>query len=90
MYSSLYRPYADRLAPVAVLPTVTPSEAIDELEHAVGDLGAKAVAIGHVRRPVPGAGLRLETYGVDSAYDYDPLWRRCTELGVAVGVHASE
>jgi hypothetical protein len=39
---------------------------------------------------VPGAGLRLETYGVDSDYDYDPLWRRCVELGVAVGVHASD
>jgi len=90
MYAELYRPYADRLTPVAVLPTVTPDEAIAELEHAVGDLGAKAVAIGHVRRSVPGAGMRLETYGVDSAYDYDPLWRRCADLGVAVGVHASE
>jgi len=89
-YAELYRPYADRLTPVAVLPTVTPAEAIDELEHAVGELGAKAVAIGHVRRAVPGAGVRLETYGIDSAYDYDPLWRRCVELGVAVGVHASE
>jgi hypothetical protein len=78
------------LTPVAVLPTTTPAEALAELDHAVGELGAKAVAIGHVRRPVPGAGLRLETYGIDSAHDYDPLWRRCVELGVAVGVHASE
>jgi predicted TIM-barrel fold metal-dependent hydrolase len=90
MYAELYRPYADRLTPVAVLPTVTPSEAIAELDHAVGELGAKAVAIGHVRRLVPGAGLRLETYGIDSDYDYDDLWRRCVELGVAIGVHASE
>jgi predicted TIM-barrel fold metal-dependent hydrolase len=90
MYAELYRPYADRLAPVAVIPTVTPGEALAELEHAVGELGAKAVAIGHVRRSVPGAGVRLETYGIDSAYDYDPLWRRCGELGVAVGVHASD
>ena len=90
MYAELYRPYADRLTPVAVIPTVTPGEALAELEHAVGELGAKAVAIGHVRRSVPGAGVRLETYGIDSAYDYDPLWRRCVELGVAVGVHASD
>ncbi len=90
MYAELFRPFADRLTPVAVLPTVTPSEALDELEHAVGSLGAKAVAIGHVRRTVPGAGVRLETYGIDSAYDYDPLWRRCEELGVAIGVHASD
>ena len=90
MYAELYRPYADRLTPVAVIPTVTPAEAVAELDHAVGELGAKAVAIGHVRRPVAGAGLRLETYGVDSAYDYDALWGRCAELGVAVGVHASD
>ena len=90
VYAELYRPYADRLTPVAVLPTVTPDEAVDELEHAVGSLGAKAVAIGHVRRTLPGAGQRLETYGIDSAYDYDPLWSRCVELGVAVGVHASD
>ncbi|HXZ62887.1 MAG TPA: amidohydrolase family protein [Acidimicrobiales bacterium] len=90
VYADLFRPYADRLTPVAVLPTVTPAEAVDELDHAVGELAAKAVAIGHVRRAVPGAGLRLDTYGVDSAYDYNPLWRRCTELGVALGVHASD
>jgi predicted TIM-barrel fold metal-dependent hydrolase len=89
-YAELYRPYADRLTPVAVIPTVSPMEAVAELEHAVVELGAKAVAIGHVRRTVPGAGVRLETYGIDSAYDYDPLWRRCVELGVAVGVHASD
>jgi predicted TIM-barrel fold metal-dependent hydrolase len=98
--ADLYRPFADRLTPVAILPTATPAEALDELEHAVVELGARAVAIGHVRRRVPRVSrehpeaadlaLRLETYGIDSAYDYDPLWRRCAELGVAVGVHASE
>jgi len=99
-YADLYRPFADRLTPVAILPTATPAEAIDELEHAVIELGARAVVIGHVRRQVPRVArelpaaadlaLRLDTYGIDSAYDYDPLWRRCAELGVAVGVHASE
>src|SRR5207244_7116711 len=33
---------------------------------------------------------RLETYGIDSDHDYDPFWRRCVELRVPVGVHASE
>jgi predicted TIM-barrel fold metal-dependent hydrolase len=98
--AELYRPYADRLTPAAILPTTTPAEAIDELEHAVLEAAAKAVTIGHVRRAVPrvtreapGAtdlALRLDTYGIDSAYDYDPFWRRCEELGVAVGVHASD
>jgi predicted TIM-barrel fold metal-dependent hydrolase len=90
--ADLYRPYADRLTPAAILPTATPAEAIDELEHVVVELGSRAVAIGHVRRPVPrdGRALRVDTYGIDSAYDYDPFWRRCAELGVAVGVHASD
>ncbi len=27
--------------------------------------------------------------GLDSEHDYDPLWQRCVELGVAVGMHSS-
>jgi predicted TIM-barrel fold metal-dependent hydrolase len=98
--ADLYRPYADRMTAVAILPAFTPEEAIDELEHAVGSLGAKAIMLSHVRRPVPkvardapqlaGMAQRLDTYGIDSDHDYDPLWRRCVELGVAVGLHASE
>jgi hypothetical protein len=29
----------------------------------------------------------LDTLGLDSAYDYDPLWARCVELGVAPTFH---
>ena len=56
--------------------------------------------LSHVRRPVPrsrgrhralaGMAQRLDTYGIDSDHDYDPLWQRCVDLGVAVGLHASE
>jgi predicted TIM-barrel fold metal-dependent hydrolase len=98
--ADLYRPYADRMTAVAVVPAVTPDEAIAELDHAVEQLGAKAVMLSHVRRPVPkvardapafaGAAQRLDTFGIDSEFDYDPLWQRCVELGVAVGLHASE
>jgi predicted TIM-barrel fold metal-dependent hydrolase len=97
--AELYRPYADRMTPVAVIPAVTPGEAIEELDHAVGVLGFKAVAIAYVRRPVPKVArewpdaaayaLHLDTFGLDSEHDYDPLWRRCVELGVAVGMHSS-
>ncbi len=38
-----YAPYADRLIPVACIPTFTPEEAVAELEHAVVDLGLRAV-----------------------------------------------
>jgi hypothetical protein len=34
-----------------------------------------------------GSNERLDTLGLDSAYDYDPLWRRCVELGVAPATH---
>ncbi len=29
-----------------------------------------------------------DTSGVDSEHDYDPFWKRCVELGVAVTAHA--
>ena len=45
-----------------------------------------------VERETP-AGARRSHYvdvlALDSPYDYDPLWRRCVELGVAVTVHSS-
>ena len=45
---------------------------------------------GHARRPIgSGDAYRLDTFGVDSAYDYDPLWAKCVELGVAPVFHSS-
>src|SRR5438552_28317 len=29
----------------------------------------------------------LDTYGLDSAHDYDPVWAKCRELGFAVAFH---
>jgi predicted TIM-barrel fold metal-dependent hydrolase len=88
----------DRLIPVAAVPTTTPEEGIAELEYAVVELGYRAVVIpSYIPRPVPGYeraddDLRrwtfwIDTYGIDSDYDYDPFWRRCVELGVSVGTH---
>jgi len=82
-----YAPYADRLIPVACIPTFTPEEAIRELEHAVVDLGLRAVMMGGaIRRPIPEGGpgaIWMDGLGHGSLYDYDPLWRRCVELGVS-------
>lgn len=100
MHAELFRGYVDRMAPVAVIPMHTPSEAIDELEHAVGELGLKAIMMaGHVRRPVRGITEKhpeasrhaywLDTFTIDSAYDYDPVWEKCTELRVAPTFHSS-
>ena len=98
--ADLYRPYADRMTAVAILPAVTPTEAIDELDYAVGTLGcegdhaeprAPCGAEGRAEAPqLAGMAQRLDTYGIDSDHDYDPLWQRCVDLGVAVGLHASE
>src|SRR5690606_17897770 len=89
----------DRLVPVALVPMHTPSEASEELEHAVLALGFKAIVLpSYVRRPVPAVAeefpaatqyaFRLDTYGIDSEFDYDPFWRRCVELGVAPAFHS--
>jgi predicted TIM-barrel fold metal-dependent hydrolase len=82
--AEVYGPYADRLTPVAQVPTHTPAEAIAGLEHAVNELGLKAVMInGLVHRPIgPGAGAagaqpagdpRLPNWGSGSGERLDAL-----------------
>jgi predicted TIM-barrel fold metal-dependent hydrolase len=92
-YAEVYADYRDRLEPVAAIPTFTPEEAIAELDHAVGDLGLKTVMFGGtIPRPYEDAptspGRWIDTLGHDSRYDYDPVWRRCEELGVAPTFHS--
>ena len=95
-FTESYGPFSDRLTPVACIPMHTPEEAIAELDYAVGERGLKAVLMaGHVMRDVAasGPGPRpmqwMDTFGVDSPYDYDPVWRRCVELGVSPTFHSS-
>jgi predicted TIM-barrel fold metal-dependent hydrolase len=96
-HAELFRSYADRLTPAAVIPMTTPDEAIAELDYAVGELGHKVVMLaGLVQRPVPAAGADaarwatwVDALGVDSAYDYDPVWQRCIELGVSPTFHSN-
>lgn len=90
-----YEPYSDRLIGVASIPMFTPDEAIAELDHAVGTLGLRAVMLsGVIPRPLPGAREHraarfMNGVGHDSDYDYDPVWKRCEELGVCPTFHAS-
>ncbi len=99
MFAELFREHADRMAPVAAIPANTPDEALAELEYAVGTLGFKAVMINsNVRRPIPAVAERapelasyatwMDTLCMDGPYNYDPLWKRCVELKVAVTSHA--
>jgi predicted TIM-barrel fold metal-dependent hydrolase len=103
-FSRYFGEYRDRIAPVATVPMHTPAEAIEELDYAVGELGLKAVMMpSFVRRPVPalkssgGTALPadaarfanwIDTFCLDSEYDYDPVWARCVELKVAPTFHS--
>ncbi len=94
-YAECYGDFRDRLEPVAAIPCFTPEEAIAELDHAIGELGLKAAMFsGVISRKMPGAedvrgATWMDTLCHDSDFDYDPLWRRCQELGVPVTFHAS-
>jgi predicted TIM-barrel fold metal-dependent hydrolase len=93
-YAQAYDGYRDRLEPVAIIPTYTPDEAIDALEDA-HQLGLRAMmCTGLVQRPLPGdkvpRGARwIDALGLDSAYDYDPLWQRFVDLGVTPTFHST-
>jgi predicted TIM-barrel fold metal-dependent hydrolase len=97
--ADIYCEHADRMTVTAVIPMHTPQEAIAELEHAAS-LGLKVALIpAYVRRPIPVIArkypelaqqmTRLDTYGIDSEHDYDPVWAKCVELGMAIVCHSS-
>lgn len=94
-YATAYGPYGDRLRPVGVIPTYDPQEAIAELEFATGELGLRGFLFGGlVLRDAPGhigdrAARWVDGLGLDSAFDYDPLWRRCVDLGVSPTFHST-
>ncbi len=86
----IFRPYRDRIVVGGIVPMSNPTVAIAELEYAVKELGLKTVVVtGYARRRLAGGQIRLDTFGLDSEYDYDPLWARCVELGVAPLSHSS-
>lgn len=94
-----FHPFADRMTPAAMIPMHTPEEAIAELEHAVLRLGFKVAMFGSVfPRPVDAIGqcdgelarfaAWYDVLGLDSPYDYDPVWQQCLELGIAPTFHS--
>jgi predicted TIM-barrel fold metal-dependent hydrolase len=98
MTAEMFAPFGQRFAPVAIVPARNPQQALEELEHAVGSLGYKAIMLrGNQERPIPSAAEGIEpqkaawycdNIALDSPYDYDPFWRRCVELKVAVTQHS--
>ena len=98
MTADMFAPFPDRFAPVAIIPSHTPTEALEELEYAVVGRGFKAIMLrGNEERVIPAAAegidrqkaaWYIDTIALDSPYDYEPLWKRCVELGVAVTQHS--
>jgi predicted TIM-barrel fold metal-dependent hydrolase len=93
-----FRGLEDRVIPAAIIPMYTPDEAIEEIEFASKQLGYKVIMVGGLmRRPIealveehPEASKLVEWYdvvGLDSPYDYDPVWAKCRELRIAPSFH---
>src|ERR1700758_3242102 len=93
-----FRDLGDRLTPAAVIPMHTPQEAIAELEFVTKQLGAKVGMFGSgIRRTLPIAegidpavarfAAHYDQLGLDSDYDYDPVWQKCRELRIAPTFH---
>jgi len=94
-HAEVFGPHRRTMAPAAAIPMHTPEEALDALDHAVGELGLRVLMMaGHVRRPLPGAeavwphGSWIDNLALDSLYDYDPVWARCEELRVVPAFHS--
>jgi predicted TIM-barrel fold metal-dependent hydrolase len=98
MVADVFGPHSSRLTPAALIPCYSPQEAIDELDHAITGLGLKVGTFkGTLPRPVPefakdgdstaGVPYYIDALGLDNPYDYDVLWQRCMDLGVAVTFH---
>jgi hypothetical protein len=98
MAAELFRSVGDRLIPAACIPMHTPAEAIEELEFATG-LGLRAMMMTSLmRRPIKAAQHDGESgryanwpdaLGLESEYDYDPVWAKCLELRVVPTFHSA-
>lgn len=104
-HADVFKPYSDRLTPVASIPLHNPQEGIEELEFAVNTLGLKSAIIpGGIHRPIKAIADRFpfahhpdiarvaqwyDTFGIDSEYDYDPFWAKAAELKVPLTTHTS-
>ena len=89
MNAEMYAGHKDTMTPAAIVPVETPAEALDELEFCVGRLGMKTITInGSVTRvPTADEPRRILPVALDGEHDYDPFWKRCTELRVSVACH---
>lgn len=98
MAAETFADYSDRMIPAGVLSLADPAHAIEQLDHA-HSLGLKMLVTGGtIVRPVeedaewqPDPAKRrvyVDALGVDSPYDYEPVWRKFVELGIPVTTHS--
>jgi predicted TIM-barrel fold metal-dependent hydrolase len=95
--------FAQRLTPAALIPMYRPADALAELEHAHGLGLKVPLLAAFVRRPIPAIVkaapqiasqpqfsahcMRLDAFGIDSEYDYDPVWQKCVDLKLPITMH---
>jgi predicted TIM-barrel fold metal-dependent hydrolase len=98
LYADMFAGVSDRLTPVALIPMHSPAEALSELDFAIGALGLKSIVMNAmISRPAPEVvkeaphlahfSMAVESPAIDVGEDYDPVWARCVELGVAPTCH---
>jgi predicted TIM-barrel fold metal-dependent hydrolase len=98
MAADVFAPYSDRIIPVGVLSLSEPREAVASLEHA-HSLGLKVLVTGGtIARTIeadaawqPDPAKRrtyIDALGLDSPYDYDPVWSKMVELGIPLTSHS--
>ena len=97
MVKHMWGPYSKRIAAAGVVAMNTPAEAIEEAEYAVNTLGLKLVVANcTVSRTIEADAdiadprkrrIYIDGLGLDSPYDYDPVWKKFIELKVALTSH---
>jgi predicted TIM-barrel fold metal-dependent hydrolase len=98
--ASYFKDLSDRMTPAAIIPMHTPDEAIDELEFVTKQLGSKVGMFGSAMprqvdsiskgdRDTDRLAVWYEVFGIDSIYDYDPVWAKCREVGIAPTFHSA-
>src|SRR5262249_15096821 len=94
-----FRDLGDRMTPAAIIPMHTPEEAIAELEYVTRELGSKVGMFGSgMSRRMAAApsdpdlarlAVWYDVLALDSDHDYDPVWARCQDLGIAPTFHSA-
>jgi hypothetical protein len=77
------------MTPAAIIPMHTPEEAIAELEFVTKQLGSKVGMFGSGMSRKGASGDWYDVLGIDSPYNYDPVWAKCVELKIAPTFHSS-